>query len=528
MLISLFMLCSYAISAWDVVRPLSASTSAPFSILDLVRPQSQPPAARTPKRSRARMETSQREEIRRSLKAAIIWVSCHHCQIKRSVANTTTTKLILKGLEPIFDNFIGYLMPFYSASKAITLLIYIAFRPEVSRRTYHLHRMVSNSVLLQLSRHLFDTFVLPIGKPNTPLLDLSAINSIILPTARFLLSLPFAHLVVAVKNQLEPFMQSWSGQGGEEEGAVEEAGSNTALEYRRSSNAVVAPPAQRATSSLRQPSMKSSFASSRSASGKGGDGDGQGGGSLDAPLTARKKISSDSLSSLSRISDSRPSSISQARALLDTLPPAPRDSLTSRPSQSASASGSVTHPILQTFAFIPPATPPQAQHKNAAMAPLNLVTPRMPGFLGGQAPINGFNMAVVSSASSTSLGGRQARTEDELESAAKETNGTKTVEENGGEEESTPVRISKTTARSTAASAARRKRAEEESELPPKKMRASPSRSKSARSKSSTSTSTDAEMTIKKSASTARLPSSSSLATAQARSTVSRTRKKAA
>lgn len=324
-------------------------------------------------------------------------------------------------------------------------------------------------------------------------------------------------------------MQSWTGQGAEGKEAAEEAESNASLGYRRPSSAVVAPPVQRVTSSLRQPSAKSSFATNRSASGKGGEGDEQGGLSLDAPLIPKKKISSDSLSNLSRSTDSLLSSTSQVKALLNTLPPAPRDSLTSRPSQSASASGAVVHPVLQTFAFIPPATPPpQAQHhKNGAIDSLNVVTPRMPGFLGGQVPNNGFALAGISSASSSWLEGSKAHIQDVSEGIRKETNEIKTVEEDGGEEGNRQVQGSKITARS-ATSAARRKRTEEESDLPPRKIRASPSKSKAAKSKPTASTSTDTETTIKKSASTARLPSSSSLATAPVRSTVSRTRKKVA
>lgn len=137
------MLSRYTITAWDVIRPLSANVSAaPFSILDLVRPQSHPVGGRTQRRSRARMETAQREEIRRSLKAAIIWVSCHTFFFQSgSFADIGRMQLMLKGLEPIFDYSVGYVMPFYSTSKALTLLIYIAFRPEVSREMYHVRTL---------------------------------------------------------------------------------------------------------------------------------------------------------------------------------------------------------------------------------------------------------------------------------------------------------------------------------------------------------------------------------------------------
>jgi hypothetical protein len=265
--------------------------------------------------------------------------------------------------------------------------------------------------------------VLPIGKPNTPLLDLGAFNSIVIPTARFLLSLPFAHLVVAVKNQVEPLLQKWSDKGIEEEQTEEEE----ADEPRRQSSATIAPPpSNRVASSARQASAKTSSGSSRSVSGKGGDDGEEGGSSQDAPAIIRKKPSVGLLSTASKRSEPRTSSVAQARALLDTLPPAPKDPITN----AAALTSSATLPILQTFAYIPPATPPPAQHhKNDTIDSSQIFTPRMPGFLSGQGQTNGFNVARVTSAPSSSLASSILREEIDRAIDAAKAKGKETAKE---------------------------------------------------------------------------------------------------
>lgn len=245
---------------------------------------------------------------------------------------------------------------------------------------------------------------------------------------------------------------------------------------------------------------------------------------------ARRKQSTDSLSDITRLPESSRlnNSTTKSYALLAALPNTPKESPTT-------LSASSTHPtLLQTFAFIPPATPPSIQVKPTTAAdPSQLFTPRMPGFLGGQHPSNGIQASsafAVQGNSSPLLGGlgdsqsNGNREERVVNGLNKETAIKRRSRENQGlgptnELEST-ISVSGT----------RRKRMIEEAELPPRKVRASPRKSKA--QPKTTPSIASSESNLKKSTSTARVTSSSYSSTSivqpsSIRAPVTRVRRKA-
>lgn len=379
--------------------------------------------------------------------------------------------------------------------------------------------------------------MLPLGKPNTPLLDLGSFNSIIFPTARFLLSLPFAHLIVAVKNHLSPLVQKWADYSSEETETVQQSADNVQLGLGSPPVDRVAPPPaakQRSMSGAKTATSRSISGSSRSASGSAGHGlgrrgDGPGGGAVEATLTARKKQSADSLSGIGKLPESsRLNSNSKSYALLAALPTTPKES-------PLALSASSNHSTLQTFAFIPPATPPSIQVKPKSIPdPSQLFTPRMPGFLGGQGQSNALQADSTSAAQVSSSPVTRDADRSQL-------NGNR--EENvvhGVDEDNILKRSSRGDQEYEQAShlpsivpvsGTRRKRATDEAELPPRKVRASPRKSK-AQPKVTPSTATT-ESNLKRSTSTARVvssanPSTTSIVQPSTRAPITRVRRKVA
>ncbi|UZJ51603.1 hypothetical protein CBS101457_000923 [Exobasidium rhododendri] len=446
----------WLVNAWDVYHPLSATISSntpsisPSSLLELFHPQAQDqgvPARKGRKRGHVRMENTQREEVRRCLKTVTIW-------------------LLVKGLEPLFDNSLGYLLPFYNVAKVIALLIYIRFR----------------------TQHLFESFILPLGKPNTPLLDLGAFNSIIFPTARFLLSLPFAHLVVAVKNQVNPIVQGWLGSQESSDttasSAEDRAKEKQELDVRLPPQDRVAPPPKRLPSGTQQSALRKASGSSR---GKGGDGKGGegGGASLEMhDLSRRKKPSTESLSNTRRTKAVADLSRDPAYAMLESLPAAPHEPPLKPPRQndmgSAAPATSATPLSLRHFAFIPPSTP-ISNKKPATItsrigdeSSLSHSSPRMPGSLGGRADDTYARLGEPNALPAFSFHNGTGASAITALSDMKDVGGLTTQEPPGQE----TVKMDGKTINPIGS---RRKRVEEESDLqqPPRKTRISPSKSHS-------------------------------------------------
>jgi hypothetical protein len=70
-------------------------------------------------------------------------------QVKYAITLHTETlsskqQLILKGLEPILDNSIGYILPFYTILKIVFLLVFARFRHQVSAKQSLLARDMLN------------------------------------------------------------------------------------------------------------------------------------------------------------------------------------------------------------------------------------------------------------------------------------------------------------------------------------------------------------------------------------------------
>lgn len=187
----------WSMTLYNVYKPLSSTLSAaapsvhPLSLFAAFQSafttkedNNQPPKRQGRKRKHLTLAEAQREQLRESLKVLFIWLAC-------------------KGTEPAFDYTFGYVVPFYNAIKVLCLLVFARFRA-------------------QLSIHLFDSFIIPLGRPNTPLINSTAFTTLILPWLRFMLSLPFAHLLAAFRNTLNSFLSSWGNDGQVENSALTE------------------------------------------------------------------------------------------------------------------------------------------------------------------------------------------------------------------------------------------------------------------------------------------------------------------
>lgn len=175
----------WSMTLFNVYKPLSSTLSAaapsPLSLFAAFQigfsttKEEVQPKRQGRKRKQLTLAEAQREELRESLKILFIWLAC-------------------KGTEPVFDYTLGYIVPFYNIIKVLCFLVFARFRA-------------------QLSIHLFDSFVIPLGRPNTPLINSTALTTLILPWLRFMLSLPFAHLFAAFRNTLNSLLSSWGNDG---------------------------------------------------------------------------------------------------------------------------------------------------------------------------------------------------------------------------------------------------------------------------------------------------------------------------
>lgn len=241
----------WSMTLYNVYKPLSSTLSAAtpsplsfFNTLFTTTTKEEPPKRQGRKRKNLTLAEAQREQLRESLKVLFIWLTC-------------------KGTEPVFDYTFGYIVPFYNPIKVLVLLVFARFRS-------------------QLSIHLFDSFIIPLGRPNTPLINSTAFTTLILPWLRFMLSLPFAHLFAAFRNTLNSLLDSWGNDGQLE--TPQEDRLNT---QRRMLEADRVPP-PKVNSGTRQASTSSLRKGSGPSDGMGGSG---GGNSL------RYQRSMDSLSS---------------------------------------------------------------------------------------------------------------------------------------------------------------------------------------------------------------------------------------
>ncbi|PWN94356.1 hypothetical protein FA10DRAFT_264895 [Acaromyces ingoldii] len=317
----------------------------------------------TPRRRRSRremtLESSEREELRSALKALVVW-------------------LILKGLEPVSDNTLGWIIPLYAMGKTIILLVFVRFR-------------------VQLALHLFRTFVEPLGRPNEPLVDAGALNSVLFPAARFLLSLPLAHLTYTIRDRLGPSLTSFfsGGNSSAGEGAALEA---LAMSQDTPEQIRVKPPSR---SRPRVSNGGSKSPSDRDVPGSRGRGDigrGASTGTLSHQSSANSLRRSAKDSASSTTTDRMTPTTKAAASLLASLPPAPRDlpiradagpspppfRIDSPSSMSASTSAST---LPRNYAFIPPPTSAASNGRNEqvpAPSPPDFFSPKMPGFLFGQ------------------------------------------------------------------------------------------------------------------------------------------------
>lgn len=83
----------WLVTVWDVYHPLSATINAntsafnPVGILDMMRPSSQVPSTPNRRTKRGSIESGQREQVRDSLKAVVIWVSLCGGSMRRSASH---------------------------------------------------------------------------------------------------------------------------------------------------------------------------------------------------------------------------------------------------------------------------------------------------------------------------------------------------------------------------------------------------------------------------------------------------------
>jgi hypothetical protein len=333
---------------------------------------------------------------------------------------------------------------------------------------------------MQLSQHLFDSFILPLGKPNTPLLDLGAFNSIIFPTARFLLSLPFAHLIVAVKNQLGPTLQGWIG--GQDTGlsavsSEEQQTLQSQVESRVPLRERVVPPPRRVLSEVKSSSSSNFPGSSR---GRGGDDGGNVNSRSLQRLASQNRVSSESIASLKKRSSMLDLTQNPAYALLESLPAPPRGNRVEPQKQDNPNPTTPTQSSFRQFAFIPPSATTSNKDYDASVDSTKGVarsfpfTPKMPGFLENQAEsdVNGSMDHSSTSRNPSSLGSIKAISPSGNDAVSVQ-KGTKHESVYTGEEGDESNR------KVITSNGVRRKRVEVDDDLqppPPRKTRVSPSK----------------------------------------------------
>ncbi|PWN35615.1 uncharacterized protein FA14DRAFT_172228 [Meira miltonrushii] len=304
----------WSMTLYNVYKPLSSTLSAaapsvhPLSLFAAFQSaftttkeqNNQPPKRQGRKRKQLTLAEAQREELRESLKILFIWLAC-------------------KGTEPAFDYTFGYVVPFYNAIKVLCLLVFARFRA-------------------QLSIHLFDSFIIPLGRPNTPLINSTAFTNLILPWLRFMLSLPFAHLFAAFRNTLNSLLSSWGNEGQVENATLAEE--ERAKMQRQMLEADRVPP-PKMKSGARQASTSGIRKDGRNGSGPSHGTKGGGGGGLSAANNSlRYQRSMDSLASrTTAITNRNLASASRQRSVssrmtpgtqetfqqLQSLPSVPRD-----------------------------------------------------------------------------------------------------------------------------------------------------------------------------------------------------------
>lgn len=277
----------WSMTLYNVYKPLSSTISAaapsvhPLSLFTAVQDafgakkedQNQPPKRQGRKRKHLTLAEAQREQLRESLKVLFVWLAC-------------------KGTEPVFDYTFGYVIPFYNVLKVLSLLVFARFRA-------------------QLSIHLFDSFVIPLGRPNTPLINSTAFTTLILPWLRFMLSLPFAHLLTAFRNTLHSLLSSWGNADQVENIALSED-DRARMQRQILVDDRVPPPKMK--SNIRQASTSTLRKDGRNGSGpSNGNGDVGGNGFNTTNTKLRYQRSMDSLSSLRTAPTSNRNTISAAR-----------------------------------------------------------------------------------------------------------------------------------------------------------------------------------------------------------------------
>lgn len=314
--------------------------------------------------------------------------------------------------------------------------------------------------------------MLPLGKPNAPLLDLGSLSTVIIPAMRFLLSLPFAHLVVAIKNYFAPYLELPQPSKVEETSTSDESSFDSMAYARRIPSDRVPPPSSRSTS-----------ASSTRGSNTGSRGGGAGIRSGDRVLSARGLTNTAPTHSvLTSYAPKQASVANDAYTILQSLPAAPQSILSvsgrSKTDEVDTASEAKTN--IRPFAFIPPTTPPRKVMTSAhglhnGLTSMGAATPMMPGFLTSR------DIKTASEQeASTSKDGQGSNTEivgldkiKEVPSAKKDS-------------------VNVATAKSRQTSAIRRKRtSDDEDEPSPRKTRASPTSRRKGNAISQSSTMTE-------------------------------------
>lgn len=317
------------------------------------------PARRTRRRKQLTLVEAQREELRDSLKVLVIW-------------------LVGKGCEPAFDYTLGYVLPLYNVLKAIALLIFAHSR-------------------VQLSLHLFDSFVVPLSRPNTPLVNSTAFTSLLFPTLRFMLSLPFSHVAVTVKHALVPLISHWTGPALPEDEQSTAVGARSSQPSRGWEADRVPPPVMHSES--RKASTSSLRRDNRRGPGTGGMGNilkpQRSMDSLSSSRPSTMDVRAQKRSASSRLTPGAQSTFAQLQA----LPSVPRE----LPSQSkgrvtsSSSAKSTATALPPTFAQIPMQTPvkpfatqlppnivlPPTNRVHSHLTPVQPFSPVMPGSMGG-------------------------------------------------------------------------------------------------------------------------------------------------
>lgn len=341
------------------------------------------------RRKHLTLAEAQREELRGALKVLMVWLAC-------------------KGVEPAFDNTLGYVVPLYNALKASALLIFARFQ-------------------CTLSSHLFDAFVAPLSQPpNSPLFNAAPFTALVFPAVRFLLSLPIVHLTTMLRSVLAPILGMFSRDDTGED--IAPASGHASTERIKGIDHGRVPAPRQGINRSREARIYSAQSSSSTTNRKGSRGGGDGGDSrgdggfsaarLTQPLTHHRSM--DSLgprAKLSNTGSARTMSLSEREATLaasisrlESLPltpalaPAPREiadpSNLGSSRQTSSTTNTNSHPQTQAltasmpsaYAYIPAVAPTIRTHEPEDFVPPPpplrtsspnssslLFSPRMPG-----------------------------------------------------------------------------------------------------------------------------------------------------